>query len=376
MRFTFVHTADWQIGKRFGAFSNEQAPQLRAQRLNAVDRLAAAADAHGATTVLVAGDVFDSETVSDALAGTLLARLKAYPKLTWHLLPGNHDPARAGSVWEAIIAAGVPANVCVHVKPEPAELAPGVVLLPAPLTAKSTSRDPTEWMDAAVTPPGTVRIGLAHGSVQGFGSAGEAEVPIDPARAKSAGLAYLALGDWHGTTRIGERVWYSGTPEPDSFRDNEPGHSLTVEIKDAKATPNVERVDTAYFNWITRSETFNDAAGLDAVEREVGDLGANAARSLMALKLEGDVTLADFAEIEQRLDKLDPQLFHLAPDTSKLHAHAGASDLDGLQSAVLGTVAQRLKATADGSGAEAEVAARALRKLFALARRAEAGGRA
>ena len=92
-----------------------------------------------------------------------------------------------------------------------------MVVLPAPLTAKSTSRDPTAWMDAAATPSGSLRIGLAHGSVQGFGSAGEANVPIDPARAKSAGLAYLALGDWHGTTRISERVWYSGTPEPDGF---------------------------------------------------------------------------------------------------------------------------------------------------------------
>ena len=63
-------------------------------------------------TVLVAGDVFDSETVSDALIGTLLARLKAHPKLTWHLLPGNHDPARAGGVWEAIVGAGLPGKCC------------------------------------------------------------------------------------------------------------------------------------------------------------------------------------------------------------------------------------------------------------------------
>ena len=230
MRFTFVHTADWQIGKRFGAFPPDKAAVLREERLRAVDRVAEAARAAGAAVVLVAGDVFDAETVSDALIGTLLARLKAHPKLSWHLLPGNHDPARAGGVWEAIIGAGLPANVVVHTEPRPAELASGIVLLPAPLTAKSTSRDPTLWMDAAASPAGALRIGLAHGSVQGFGSEGEANVPIDPARVKSAGLAYLALGDWHGTTSISERVWYSGTPEPDSFPDNEPGHALVVTI--------------------------------------------------------------------------------------------------------------------------------------------------
>jgi hypothetical protein len=263
--------------------------------------------------------------------------------------------------------------VRVHTTPAAAELAPGVVLLPAPLTAKSTSRDPTEWMDVAATPAGTVRIGLAHGSVQGFGSAGEAEVPIDPARVKSAGLTYLALGDWHGTTRISDRAWYSGTPEPDSFRDNEPGHALCVEISDARA-PKVERVATAHFTWGARNEKLVSAGGLDAIERDIGKLGAAASRHLLSLKLEGDVTLADFAEIEQRLGKLAPQLFHLEPNLSGLGAHAGASDLDALQSGVLGTVAQRLRQTAEGAGADAAVAAHALRMLYALARRTEAGG--
>jgi DNA repair exonuclease SbcCD nuclease subunit len=373
MKFTFIHTADWQIGKPFGAFPADKAALLRAQRVDAVDRLAAAAEKHGAGTVLVAGDVFDSETVPDALAGTLLARLKAYPKINWHLLPGNHDPARAGSVWEAI-APALPANVRVHGKPEPCELAPGVVLLPAPLTAKAMSRDPTAWMDTAATPAGTVRIGLAHGSVQGFGSAGEAEVPLDPARVKSAKLSYLALGDWHGTMRIGDRVWYSGTPEPDAFRDNEPGHALCVEITDAQSAPKVERISTAHYTWATRRETIESAAGLAAVERDVAKLGAAASRNLLSLKLEGDVTLTDHAEIEQRLAKLAPQLFHLASDLSGLHARADAADLDALRSEVLGTVAERLKAKAQAGAADAAVADRALRKLYTLARRAEAGG--
>ena len=189
----------------------------------------------------MAGDVFDAETVPEALSGQLLARLKAYPALTWHLLPGNHDPARAGGVW-ATLRGKLPANVRVHLEARPAEMAPGVVLLPAPLMSQAHDNDPTAWMDGAATPAGTLRIGLAHGSVQGFGSAGEANVPIDPARVKSAGLSYLALGDWHGMTRISDRAWYSGTPEPDGFRDNDPGNALIVRIDGAGACRKVERV--------------------------------------------------------------------------------------------------------------------------------------
>jgi DNA repair exonuclease SbcCD nuclease subunit len=374
MRFAFVHTADWQIGKRFGAFPPEKAAVLREERLRAVDRVAEAARAGGAGTVLVAGDVFDSETVSDALIGTLLSRLKAQSKLTWHLLPGNHDPARAGGVWEAIVTSGLPANVVVHVTPRPVELAPGVTLLPAPLTAKSTSRDPTQWMDAAATPAGTVRIGLAHGSVQGFGSGGDAEVPIDPARVKAAKLDYLALGDWHGTTSISERAWYSGTPEPDGFRDNEPGNALIVTIKEAGAAPTVKRVATRHYTWARRTLSLESAAGLDAIAAELAGLGSEASRWLIDLRLEGLATLDQRTAIEARLSQLASQVFHLDADLAGLHTQAAESDLDALGSGVLGTVAQRLKTAAESGGADSEVAERALRKLFALARRAEAGG--
>jgi DNA repair exonuclease SbcCD nuclease subunit len=374
MRFTFIHTADWQIGKRFGAFPSDKAAILRAQRLDAVDRVAAAAKIADAPTVLVAGDVLDSETLPDALAAQLLSRLKSYPKLVWHLLPGNHDPARAGGVWESIVAAGLPGNVRVHASESLVELVPGVALLTAPLSSKSTSRDPTAFMDAAASPPGTIRIGLAHGSVQGFGSAGDANVPIDPARVKSAGLSYLALGDWHGTTRISDRAWYSGTPEPDGFRDNEPGHVLAVSIDGAGAVPSVRRIPTAHFTWTRRHHRLDGADGLAPLKAEVDGFGSAASRHLMALTLEGLVSLGEFAAIEQRLAKLAPQLFHLQTDANVLQTEAAVADLDALGPGVLGTVAQRLKAAADGSGEDAATAQRALRKLFALARRAEAEG--
>jgi len=372
MVFSFFHTADWQIGKRFGSFPGQDKPAvLRDTRFRAVGRLAEMAITRGCSAVLVAGDIFDAETVPEALAGQLMAQLRVYSPLTWHLLPGNHDPARPGGIWAAVIAGGLPANVHVHVEPRPFEIDPGVMLLPAPLVAKRVSTDPTAWMDEAPSPPGAVRIGLAHGSVQGFGSAGEASVPIDPARVKTAGLAYLALGDWHGTMRISDRAWYSGTPEPDSFRDNDPGNALMVRV-DGSAVPQVERVPTASFTWLRRVQRLDSADGLAPIEAEVAALGISAQRCLMALELSGVVTLAEFAQIEARLGELALDIFHLASDTAALDAVAATSDLEALSAPVLGEIATRLKGMAEGSGDDAAVARRALRRLFALARQAEA----
>ncbi|MEI9900294.1 MAG: metallophosphoesterase [Hyphomicrobium sp.] len=373
MTFTFLHTADWQIGKRFGAFDGDKPAVLRDQRLQAVDRLAQAATAGGCGAVLVAGDVFDAETLSPSVSGQLLARLKAHAALTWHLLPGNHDPARAGGVWDGI-AGDLPANVRAHLKSGASEIAPGVLLLSAPLASKRVSGDPTAFMDEVPSPEGVLRIGLAHGSVQGFGSAGEASVSIDPGRAKSARLDYLALGDWHGTTRISDRVWYSGTPEPDGFRDNDPGNALIVHLGGGEAV-RVERVPTGHFTWLRREQRLDGAASLSLVEAEVQGLGGLAARTLMALELSGSVSLAAFAQVEERLQRLARHLFHLAADTRRVTTYADRSDLEALGSGALGDIAGRLRAAAEGGGEEAKVADRALRRLFFLARQTQAEGR-
>lgn len=373
MTFTFLHTADWQIGKRFGSFPDDKPAVLRDQRLRTVERLAETAVSRGCTAVLVAGDVFDGETVPETLIGSLLSRLNAHPGLAWHLLPGNHDPARAGGVWSAVMAGGVPANVHLHLESKAAEIAPGVVLLPAPLASKRTDTDPTAWWDGFAD--GAVRIGLAHGSVQGFGSGGDANVPIDPARVKTARLSYLALGDWHGTTRISDRAWYSGTPEPDGFRDNDPGNALIVRI-DGAAPPSVERVRTAYFTWNRRELKLDAADELAPIEADVAALGASAARALLALEIAGLVPLAERARIEERLARLSPQLFHLSCNLDALATFAAAEDLQALGAPALADIALRLKSAAEAGGAGAPVAQRALRRLFALARQSEPGVRA
>ncbi len=379
MAFAFIHTADWQIGKAFGRFEAEKSAILRRARFDVIDRIAAAARSANAAHVLVAGDVFDSETLPDSLVQKTLARLAVHDGaagtaggLTWHLLPGNHDPARPGGIWERLRRGGVPANVTLHLEAVPAEIAPDVYLLPAPLTAKAMSSDPTAWMDAAPTPPNALRIGLAHGSIKGFGSLGEAAVPIDPARPKSAALAFLALGDWHGKKCIGPALWYSGTPEPDSFAENDPGNVLAVRLASPTAPADVAAVPTGQFTWANRRAALAGADDLAALETDILRQGPSVATYLLNLTLEGRVPLSATAEIELRLSRLRALLFDLRIDRAKLVAMASDADLSDLGDDGLAAVAGRLKARVDGAtetttAGEQRAAMRALEKLVALA---------
>lgn len=396
MRFTFVHTADWQIGKRFGGFDERLAGRLEEARLDAIDSIAEVAIAHGARHVLVAGDIYDAPDLKEKTVRQPLTRMAQHRGLTWVLLPGNHDPAGAGSIWSRVRRYFTADNIILADRPEPIAVAAGVTLLPAPLTAKATSLDPTVWMNEAGLDDAGLRIGLAHGSVHGFGSQGECQVPIDPARVAAARLDYLALGDWHGTKRITERCWYSGTPEPDNTTDNAKGQVLVVTLEhsghhEVGAAIAVTPVATGHYVWARMARQIGGVADLVSLEREIAALAQPQKRLLLRLTLSGGLPLADHAALEQLRAELDARVQHLdwrdaevtlagAVDDAQLDQLAGS---DGELRLVIARLAQLARAGGDpredgDAGARADgqtepdpaVARTALLKLLAFAREA------
>jgi hypothetical protein len=87
----FIHTADWQIGKVFKQFGSKE-ETLRQARLAAIERLGELARSRGASHVLVAGNIYDSEPPNVITLRTPIERMKPFTDICWHLLPGNHDP--------------------------------------------------------------------------------------------------------------------------------------------------------------------------------------------------------------------------------------------------------------------------------------------
>ena len=205
----FLHTADWQIGRQYGMFAPEDAVPLAEARLAAVERLARLAIEEQVDAVLVAGHVFAAQTVSARCIRRLFDTLTAFPG-PWILIPGNHDAALAESVWSHALRLGVvPPQVHLALQPRAVAL-PGLrtEVLCAPLTQRHTHGDLTAWFDRHDSAAGWLRIGLAHGAVQGLLAEDiDAPNPIAPDRAERARLDYLALGDWHGCKRIDARTW-------------------------------------------------------------------------------------------------------------------------------------------------------------------------
>lgn len=362
----FIHTADWQIGKPFRQF-HERESVLRQARLAAIERIGQFALREGVAHVLVAGDVYDSEQPSPRTLLEPLERMRQFPQVAWHLIPGNHDPHRPRGLWDRLRDHGLPDNVHAHLAPEPVALGGEAVLLPAPLTRKSETGDLTRWMDGAPSGPGLLRIGLAHGAIADFGTEGEAGNPIDPARPERAALAYLALGDWHRTVQVSARAWYAGTHEPDRAASQETGTALLVDIPGPLAVPVVTRLETGSYRWLTRDEHVAGAADIDSLDARLRGLG-NLSALVLRLRLSGAVSLADRTALDRRLLTLSAALFHLDADVTKVVARPTEQDLESIDfGGVLRHAADRLQLLARDearAAGERQLAEDALVELF------------
>jgi len=369
MDIRILHTADWQIGKQFESLGapTDKLAYLRQERLDVVRRLGDLAVSENVSAILVAGDVYDRNEVSDLQIRELLHVLRAV-EIPWLLLPGNHDPFTIESVWERMLRFGCPPHVHLLKNGDPVILCDGrLAVIPAPLTRRHQCEDPTEQFATTETPEGAIRVGLAHGSVRNrLQEAAEQYNMISDTRAIDARLDYLALGDWHGAIEIADRTWYSGTPEADSFRQPESGHVLLVDLPGAGQAPKVSRVFTGHYRWYDLEATLQSPDAGQEFEAVVSAIEQPRETAVVHLTLRGAVSLAERASLCDRIAELEAEVQVLRSDLDDLIAAPSDTDLDEMgRQGFIGTVVQRLRAVhADMSHPDHKHAGTALQRLY------------
>ena len=313
----FIHTADWQLGMTRHFLEGEAQPRYAAARRDAVAALADVVAETGAQFVVVAGDVFEHNQLSPEVVGKSLEAMRGIG-VPVYLLPGNHDPLDAASVYiGAEFAAQCPANVTVLDRAGVWDVAPGLQIIAAPWRSKRPTADLTAAVLDNLAADGTARILVAHGAVDVL-----APNPADPALIQMAGLTaaldrgavhYVALGDKHSRTAVGESgaVWYSGSPEVTNFDhvEADPGHVLIVDLDldDAAHPVTVDSRRVGRWRFLTLSRQVDNS-------RDIADLAVNLdelqdkERTVVQLALTGTLTVTDRAALDACLDRY-AQLF-------------------------------------------------------------------
>jgi DNA repair exonuclease SbcCD nuclease subunit len=302
----FLHTADWQLGMTRHFLGVEAQARFTAARTDAIRTIGSLAAAEGCSFVVVAGDVFESNHVERQVVVRALEAMSATPQVTFYLLPGNHDPLDASSVFRSpTFGQHQPGNVVVLADPGPVEVQPGVEVVAAPWFSKRPLSDLVDDACRDLPVDGTTRIVVGHGAVDALAPASSNPALVSLARAEAhlaAGTVhYVALGDRHSTTDLGHtgRVWYSGAPEPTDHVETDPGNALVVELSGGGATVTPHHVGAWRF---LRSEfDLMGAADLDALAAWL-DAQPDKDRTIVRLALVGQLSLSEQAALDDVLD--------------------------------------------------------------------------
>lgn len=347
----FLHTADWQIGRQYSQFSPEDSSSISEARIDAVVTIAKLATEHAVDAVLVAGDVFDTQTVAERTIRKLFNAMQGFSG-PWIMIPGNHDAALPESVWTHAQRLGaLPANLHLALTGKVIEF-PNLkfAALCAPLTQRHTYNDLTAVFEGLETPKDFVRVGIAHGSVQGILAEDvDSSNPIASDRASTARLDYLALGDWHGCKQIDDRTWYSGTPEQDRYKGNEPGFALLVQIDAPGAAPMVTRLQTGRFIWHEWVHHLTIASDADQLVEKLDTVDGKA---ILKLTLTGHTDLSGQQKIGEAISRAHARARSLECDQSGLRLMPTVEDIAALKAdGYLGEVIAELRDLQDEAAA-------------------------
>ena len=256
--------------------------------------------------VVVCGDVFESNHIDRQVLVRALDKMGSVARVAFFLLPGNHDPLDASSIFlSPTFEEHRPSNVIVLDGTEPVQAAPGVELIAAPWPNKRPLTDLVGDACDGLEPTDALRVVCGHGAVDAVWPKANnpAHISLErlEERIESGVIHYVALGDRHSTTDVGStgRVWYSGAPNPQtSLRQSREtcwSSTSTVTarmwIADAWVPWRFERRD-----WELGTDFDIDAL------RDWLESAGNKDRSIMRASLQGQVSVAQKARLDEMLD--------------------------------------------------------------------------
>ncbi|MGY9047395.1 MAG: metallophosphoesterase family protein, partial [Rhodobacterales bacterium] len=188
---------------------------------------------------------------------------------------------------------------------------------------------------------------------------------IAPDRAARAGLDYLGFGDWHGRIEVSPNTWYSGTPEPDSFKPHRPAGALLVTLAGQGARAEVQEIETGQLSWQNLPLDLLDSDDAAARLSDALPPLSTRDRTLIDIRATGRACLASQAALMQALAAVTPDFLWADSDLSALAVSHDVTDLSQIDDR--GAVRDAAESLAKAADTGDAAAALALRRLYSYA---------
>jgi DNA repair exonuclease SbcCD nuclease subunit len=240
-----LHTADVHLGARH-ADLGEQAAAQRERQFAAFKATIDLALAEKVDVVLIAGDLFDSNSQPKRSVERVAAELQrlAENKIRTVVIPGTHDVYDRSSVYRAHDLAAMAATaagddlvtVLTSDRPDVHLAACDAVIHARVFDTKRAPQSPLDDLRVGTDKRATWNIGVLHAAVAIPGRTDGDDVVVTKEEIAATGLDYLALGHWHSTQRgtAGAVTYaYSGAPEPVAVDQDKAGKVLLVTLDNA-----------------------------------------------------------------------------------------------------------------------------------------------
>jgi len=237
-----LHLADVHLGARHADLGDAAAAQ-RERQFAAFRAAVDLAIAEKVDIVLIAGDLFDSNTQPRRSVERVAAELKrlAAARIRTVIIPGTHDCYERASIYRtydlpALAGAGPDDDSVTVLTPDrpSIHLATCDVVVHGPVFAtKRAPHSPLRDLRVTHGEGATWHVGMVHGSIAIPDKTDRDEVVITKDEIAATGLDYLALGHWHSAQqgRAGSTTYaYAGAPEPVAVNQDGAGSVLLVEL--------------------------------------------------------------------------------------------------------------------------------------------------
>jgi DNA repair exonuclease SbcCD nuclease subunit len=303
-------------------------------QISGIRSLAQVASAHDCQFAVVAGDVFDSIQPDRRMVSRTLDALASF-KIPVYLLPGNHDADSPAALWSTSdILAKLPSLITLIRNSEPIRV-PGTQaeIIGAPWPSRKPDEDLIAKAVAQASTPesGVYRIVVGHGIVDSLAPDQSDLAVISLSEMQSAirdrRASYIALGDRHSYTRLGDNgaICYSGAPLATDFREIDPNKALIVDL--AEGALLVEPIEIGKWKFVTRNFDLSDQHGVLLIQEFLDSL-PNKDRTVVKLGMVGTVNLSVYSTLSDVLDQASDLFASVDRSDSKSELVVLADDKD------------------------------------------------
>ena len=267
--------------------------------------------------LIIAGDLFDSNSVSEKMVATTFDYLKSLSPTPVYILPGTHDVFDASSVYRSSLLTQGLENVKVFPS-EPTEFrpAPEIGVFGSANTSKRGGQRPLAALSSlAENSDAKYKVAVVHGSllVPIVDSASD-EVLIEPAEVQNGPFNYVAAGHWHSRQewRLGASCFcYAGCPETLGF-DNSPSPGAVTLVTLGERVV-LEQSPVGKHRWITMAADLGSVSETDVLRKAKEQRDKD---GLFRLELRGTPDVP--VDIEDIEEKLAQEFLHVTIDSTRL----------------------------------------------------------